>query len=344
MSASIAPEQLKQRLERGLAPLYTIFGDEHLLVLESVDAIVASARARGYAERQVFIAEPGFRWEQLLEAGRSLSLFCANKLIELRIPSGKPGSEGAETIVRYCEQLPENVVSIVTLPRPDRAIANAAWFSALQRQAVSVAAEAVERERLPAWIAHRLKEHGQSADRETLQLLASRVEGNLLAARNEVEKLALLFPSGALRFEDVRHAIMDSGRYDVFALTVAALAGDAVRCNLIVTSLKQEGAAAPLVLWALTEELRALIKIKAGLGAGVPIGQLLREARAWGPRQKWLEAAARRLSVPVLHTCLAHAARIDRMNKGTLAGDSWDELANLALTLAGVSLPLEPAA
>lgn len=344
MSVQGNPEQLKQRLERELAPLYVIFGAEPLLLLESVDAVVAAARKRGYDERQVLTVEPGFRWEQLLEASRSLSLFSSNKLIELRIPAGKPGNDGAEAIICYCERLPENVVTIVTLPRPDKAAMSSTWFAALQRHGVNLAAEPVERERLPAWIANRLNRHGLSADRQTLQLLADRVEGNLLAARNEVEKLALLFPPGTLAFADVRHAIMTSSRYDVLALAGAALAGEAARCHAILLSLKQAGEAAPLILWALTEELRALIKIKSGLGAGAPIAQLLRAARVWGPRQKWLESAARRLPEPVLSACLRHAARIDRMIKGTLAGDGWDELANLALALAGVSLPSELAA
>ena len=328
-------DELERHLARGLAALYVIHGDEPLQSLEAADAIRAKARSQGYAEREVLAAERSFDWSQLAASGASLSLFSSKKLIELRIPGGKPGTEGAAAIVQYCAALVADVLTIVSLPKLDRRAQDTAWFKALAQKGVLINTFQVERAQLPQWIAARLARQKQKADREALQFLADSVEGNLLAAHQEIQKLGLLFPPGELAFEAVRGAVLNVARYDAFKLNEAMLAGDTARLARMLDGLKSEGEAPPKLLWVLSEEIRAVAKVQAGMIAGVDPQQLYRNNRIWGTTHQQLVAdAARRLKAAALAQALRHAARIDRTVKGLARGDVWDELLQLCLRFA----------
>jgi DNA polymerase-3 subunit delta len=340
--ARIDANQLAAHLQRGLGALYVIVGDEDLLRLEAVDRIVAAARKQGYAEREVFTVEQHFDWQALLVSGNSLSLFAAKRIIELRIPQGKTGVDGAAVLQQYAARLPDDAVTIVTLPRLDRSAQNSDWFTALADAGTVIGADPVLREQLPQWIRQRLALNKQEADEPTLAFLVERTEGNLLAARNEVEKLALLFPEGRLDADQVRQAVMDVARFDVYDLAAAMLVGDAQRYRRTLDGLQQEGEAAPLILWSLSNELRTLAALLAGSDGGRPLQDLMREQRVWGPRLGPMQRAVRRLRLGQVHRAIAQAAQVDRMVKGVADGDAWQGLLELGLSLCGVTLTAAP--
>jgi len=329
----IDTEQLAQHLGRGLKPLYTVHGEETLLALEATDRIRRRCQQEGYTEREVLSVESGFDWSQLAMSGNSLSLFATRRLLELRIPSGKPGNEGAETLRRYVADLPPDTVTLVSLPKLERTQQSSGWFEALDATGVVVAANPVTLARLPRWIEGRLALQHQRADEQTLEFLVRRVEGNLLAAHQEVQKLALLFGPGRLEPEQVKDAVLDVARYDVFKLGEALLAADAPRFVRMLNGLRGEGIAPPLVLWAIAEEARALLYVGRGLAAGRALQQLMREARVWGARAEAMPKSVRRFTSRGLEDALVHAARVDRMIKGLSRGDVWDELLQLGLRL-----------
>jgi DNA polymerase-3 subunit delta len=332
----IGTEQLQQHLARDLKPLYAVFGDEELLALEGADRIRARARADGYTERQVLTADSGFKWSELAFAGSSQSLFATRRILELRIPTGKPGTEGGEALQRYCADLPPDTLTLVQLPGLDWRAQKAAWFEALERSGVAVEAKAVSRKALPEWLAGRLRAQNQDADRETLDFIAERVEGNLLAAHQEVQKLALLLPAGTVAHEQVREAVLDVARYDVFNLGEALLEGDVLRLARMIDGLKSEGTAPPLVLWAVAEEIRAIGRVLEAIGSGGTPPQLWRDAKVWGAgHQALMQQHCRRFSREQVEAGIAHAARVDRMVKGLIRGDLWDELLQLCLRFAG---------
>ncbi|MRT31849.1 DNA polymerase III subunit delta [Herbaspirillum sp. CAH-3] len=331
-------DSLDAHLGKSLAPLYVIASDEHLLALEAADKIRRSARANGYTEREVLVVERSFKWGELLAANQSQSLFGDKKLIELRIPTGKPGKDGGQALQDYAANLSPDNLTIISLPKLDWATQKAAWVGALQQAAVYIDIPLVERAQLPAWIGNRLAAQQQSADRPCLDFIADRVEGNLLAAHQEIQKLALLHPPGKLSFEQVQDAVLNVARYDVFKLNEAMLSGDIARLTRMMDGLKGEGEALPLVLWAVTEEIRTLLKLKSGMAQGKPVGALLKEYRIWGPRERLMEPALRRISLATLEQALQEAALVDRMVKGlrarSFAGDPWDALLQLGLKLA----------
>lgn len=331
-------DSLDAHLGKSLASLYVIASDEHLLALEAADKIRRSARANGYTEREVLVVERSFKWGELLAANQSQSLFGDKKLIELRIPTGKPGKDGGQALQDYAANLSPDNLTIISLPKLDWATQKAAWVGALQQAAVYIDIPLVERAQLPAWIGNRLAAQQQSADRPCLDFIADRVEGNLLAAHQEIQKLALLHPPGKLSFEQVQDAVLNVARYDVFKLNEAMLSGDIARLTRMMDGLKGEGEALPLVLWAVTEEIRTLLKLKSGMAQGKPVGALLKEYRIWGPRERLMEPALRRISLAALEQALQEAAQVDRMVKGlrarSFAGDPWDALLQLGLKLA----------
>ena len=333
----IRAEQLEAQLSRSLASVYVIHGDEPLLALEAADAIRAAARARGCDEREVFAVERGFDWSELAQAGATQSLFGGRKIIELRIPSGKPGTQGSAAITSYCERLGKENVTLVTVPRLRKDDQNARWFLALSGAGVVVDVYPVERARLPDWIGARLARQGQRASPEALGYLADRVEGNLLAAFQEVQKLGLLLPKGELSVEQVSGAVANVARYDAYDCTAALLAGDMARYVRVLDGLRSEGESPVFILWALAEELRALERIHLGLDAGRALEQLLRENRIWGERQSLVKAALRRHARTALARALLHAARIDRASKGVGPGEPWDEFIRLGLELVNES-------
>jgi DNA polymerase III subunit delta len=331
-------DALDAHLAKTLAPLYVITSDEHLLALESADKIRRAARAQGYSEREVLSAERSFKWGELLAASQSQSLFGERKLIELRIPGGTPGKDGGQVLQAYAAALNPDNVTLITLPKLDWASQKAAWVTALQQAGVFIEIPMVDRSQLPNWIGARLAAQQQSADRDSIAFIAERVEGNLLAAHQELQKLALLHPPGKLSFEQIHDAVLNVARYDVFKLNEAMLAGDAARLVRMLEGLKGEGEALPLVLWAVAEEIRTLLKLQTGVSQGKPLPALLKEHRIWGPRERLAEAALRRLPLSLLQQALQEAAQVDRMVKGlrakAFAGDPWDALLQLGLKLA----------
>jgi len=331
-------EALEGHLSKGLAPLYVITSDEHLLALEAADKIRRAARAAGHTERDVLTVERTFKWGELLAANQALSLFGDKKLIELRIPGGKPGKDGSAALQAYAKDLSPDNLTLITLPKLDWQTAKAAWVTTLQQAAVYIDIPNIERAALPGWIGMRLSAQGQSADRQSLDFIADRVEGNLLAAHQEIQKLGLLHEPGKLSFEQVHDAVLNVARYDVFKLSEAMLSGDAARLARMLDGLKGEGEALPLVLWAVSEEIRTLLKLKSGMAQGRPLGALLKEYRIWGPRERMMEPALRRVSLPTLEAALQDAAQVDKMVKGlrakAFAGDAWDAMLQLALRVA----------
>jgi DNA polymerase-3 subunit delta len=331
-------DALEAHLAKSLAPLYVISSDEHLLALEAADKIRRTARAQGISEREVLVVERSFKWGELLAANQSQSLFGERKLIELRIPTGKPGKDGGQALQDYVSALSPDNVTLITLPKLDWQTQKSAWVGALQQSGMYIDIPLVERSQLPAWIGARLAAQRQSADKQSIDFIADRVEGNLLAAHQEIQKLALLHPEGKLSFEQIHDAVLNVARYDVFKLNEAMLAGDAARLVRMLEGLKGEGEALPLVLWAMAEEVRTLLKLKAGVAQGRALPVLLKENRIWGPRERMMEPALRRLKLSTLEFALQEAAQIDKMVKGlrakAFAGDAWDALLQLGLKVA----------
>ncbi len=322
-----------------LPPVFVVASDEPLLALEAHDAIRSAARGLGYSERDVLNADARFDWSKLAAAAQGLSLFADKKIVEVRLPGGKPGVAGARALETHALTATDGVMTIVSLPRLERRDRQARWVEALERAGVMVDIESIERPQLPPWISQRLAKQSQSAGRDALEFIADKVEGNLLAAHQEVAKLALLYPAGPLTLEQVTDSVLNVARYDIFQLPVAMLTGDADRVRKTMAGLEAEGEAIPLVLWVITEELRTLLRIKAHVDAGRPFAAAARENRVWGSRERLLERALARMSVRALETALLRAAQIDRMAKGLDAprtdSNVWLELTELAVGISG---------
>jgi DNA polymerase-3 subunit delta len=337
----IKPDQLPAQLQRGLRPLYTVHGDEPLLAQEAADTIRAAARAAGYSERKVFaVSGAHFDWSAVLGAAQALSLFADRQLIEIRIPGGKPGKDGSDALQRYCEALSDDVLTIVQLPRLDGQQLKSAWFSALDRAGASVRVEPVERRALPGWIAQRLAAQGQrvadgEAGQQTLAFFADRVEGNLLAAHQELQKLALLHPPGTLSFEQIESAVLDVARYDVFKLGEAVLGGQVKRALRMLDGLRAAGEAAVLVHWTLASDIQALKRVRDALDSGRPLPLALQEARVWGAKQRLFERVAPALPAHTLAHLLEAASVCDGLVKGLKHPDwplePWEALRRLVL-------------
>jgi DNA polymerase-3 subunit delta len=334
----VRAEDLSDHLQRGVKALYVVHGDEPLLALEAGDAIRAAARAAGATEREVFVVESGFRWDAFLAANLSRGLFGDRKLVDLRIPSGKPGVEGGKALEAYAANPSPDNVTLVTLPRVDRATQSSAWFEALAAAGVTVAVYPVERDALPAWIAARMKRHQQRASPETLAFLADHCEGNLLAARQEIDKLALLLPQGELAHDAVEQAIANVARYDVFQLSESWLAGDAPRVLRILGVLQAEGDAPIPAIWQLVEDVHAIAAVHTMVREGTPMPSAIRNVRVWGKRQSALERAVRRVAPASISSLLLALANLDALSKGLGRGDAWDALTDVALTVCGKPL------
>jgi DNA polymerase-3 subunit delta len=330
----ISTEDLPQHLKRGIGSLYVIHGEALLLAIEAADAIRNAAREAGYTERETLIAEQYFKWGELRNSAQSMSLFSSRKVIDLRIPSGKPGVEGAQALQDHCENLDPDTLTLISLPKLESTAFKSKWFAALEQHGTIISADEVSLAALPAWIAGRLRRQGQSTDADTLKFLADKVEGNLLAAYQEIQKLALLFPEGTLTFDQVKDSVMDVARYDVFKLSEAMLAGDAERYARILDGLRAEGTATVLILWAIAEDIRALAKVSRAMQQSGNLAGALRDARVWGAKQKLIERSVRRFTPTFAERALRQAALIDRLIKGLRQGDVWDELLQLGVRCA----------
>jgi DNA polymerase-3 subunit delta len=344
----LAPHQLGAHLQKGLKSLYTLHGDEPLLIQEALDAIRVAARAQGFSERTSHtVAGAHFDWSEVLAAGGSLSLFADKQIVELRIPSGKPGKEGSPAIQHLAEQSRGNeaTLTLVMLPKLDKLTKNGAWFAALESYGVTVQVEPVERSALPQWIAQRLASQGQRVaageeGQRSLQFFADRVEGNLLAAHQEIQKLGLLFAPGELIFDQIESAVLNVARYDVFKLSESVLAGQHERVQRMLDGLQAEGEAEVLVHYTLAEDIRALKRVKDAMGRGQPLPMALREQRIWGAKERLFERVLPRLSDAKLSELLQSAHLVDGIVKGLKQPDwpvdGWQALHRLALQLCGL--------
>ena len=346
----IAAPQLDNHLQRGLKSLYVLHGDEPLLQQEALDAIRLHAKGLGYTERTSHtVSGAHFDWSEVLAAGGSLSLFSDKQIVEIRIPSGKPGKDGSAALQQLAQQAQgnEDTLTVVLLPRLDKLTKATAWFLALENTGVALQVEPVDRQALPAWIAQRLAVQGQKvqageAGQRTLQFFADRVEGNLLAAHQEIQKLGLLFPSdaanaGVLTWEQVESAVLNVARYDVFKLSEAVLAGHSVRVQRMLEGLQAEGEAEVLVHYTLAEDIRALKRVKDAISQGRPLPMALREQRIWGARERLFERVLPRLSTDALNQLLQSAHQVDGIVKGLKLPqwphNGWQALHRLALQL-----------
>jgi DNA polymerase-3 subunit delta len=347
----LALPQLSAHLEKGLRSLYTLHGDEALLVQEAADAIRAKARSQGYSERSVHVVSGAhFDWSEVLAAGGSMSLFADKQLLEIRIPTGKPGKEGSPMIQQLAQTAEGNdsTLTLFLLPRLDAATKKGAWFGALEQYGVTLQIDSLERAQLPQWIAQRLKQQGQSVaagqeGQNCLQFFADRVEGNLLAAHQEIQKLGLLYPQGELSQAQVESAVLNVARYDVFKLSEAVLAGQVARVQRMLDGLQAEGEAAVLVHYTLAEDIRALKRVKDAMAEGKPLPMALREQRIWGAREKLFERVLPRLSSTRLAQLLQNAHQVDGIVKGLKVADwptdPWQALQRLALRVSSACTP-----
>jgi DNA polymerase-3 subunit delta len=340
---------LKQAAQRGgLKPIYTVWGDEPLLAQEAGDAIRAAAREAGHTERQVHtVAGAHFNWDGLLGESQAMSLFAERQLIEIRIPSGKPGKDGSDALQRYCRspaaEAGGDVLTLVTLPRLDRQQQQSAWFTALDAAGITLRVDPIERKALPGWIAQRLAAQQQEVEAgeaglRALQIFADRVEGNLLAAHQEIQKLSLLYPAGPLSAEQIESCVLRVARFDVFKLSEAIWAGQVARTLRMLDGLESEGEAAVLVHWALADDIRALQRVKQAQLAGKPLPMALREARVWGVKERLFERLLPSLQAPTLAGWVQAAHVCDGLVKGLKHPDwpqePWAGLRRLALMMA----------
>lgn len=326
-------EQLEAHLARGMAPLYVVHGDEPLLTLETVDRLRVEARTQGATERQVLQFEARSDWGQLTAQSATLSLFAEKRLLEIRLPTGKPGVQGAAALEKFAASMNDAQIAIVLLPKLDKTGKSSVWFTALASEGVVIEVPSIERAGLPRWIAQRLARNQQTAPNDALEFMADQVEGNLLAAHQEISKLALLYPTGTLTLAQVQDAVLNVARYGVGQLSEALLAGDLPRCLRIADGLKAEGEGLPLVVWAVSNEVESILRFKQATAAGRHPATLKNELRLWGTREGQVANAARRLGTEALLQATTQLADVDRMAKG-LPGrhgkaDPWEALTHV---------------
>jgi len=340
----LSPAQLPKQLAGTLLPVYAISGDEPLLCQEAADAIRVACKQAGYGERQVLNADTHFDWGRLYEAGASLSLFAEKTLLDVRLPSGKPGDKGTAALLEYLSNPPADKILLLSLPKLDSSTQKSKWCKALAEHKSTgfVQIWPIEAAALPSWISQRLAAAGISADNEATTLLAERVEGNLLAAAQEIEKLKLLEHNGALTVESVQAAVADSARFDVFGLIDSALQGDAAHALRNLHGLRGEGIDSVVILWALARELRTLATLAATQAQGTSLNQAFNSIRPpiWEKRRPLITRALQKQSLNTLSALLCLAAQIDAQIKGQAAGDPWAGLTELCLTLCGKPLYL----
>lgn len=332
-------EELARHLQGQLAPLYLVSGDEPLQVGEAADAIRAAARNAGYATREVFEANAQFDWAGLAAEANALSLFAEQKIIDLRIPTGKPGREGGAALAEYAGNPPPDTLLLLTLPKLDKSQQNTKWFKALDKLGVTLQIWPIKIDELPRWVTQRMRAVGLEPSPEVAQLLADRAEGNLLAARQEIDKLLLLNGPGPVDLEQFSAAVSDSTRYDVFDLVDSALAGDAPRSLRILGGLHAEGIASQLVLWALAREIRALARMAVDAKQSGNLGQAMAAARVWDNRKPLIRGALQRLGPKAWTSLLVRCQQIDATIKSRASSDAWRQFEVLLLNMAGKRLP-----
>jgi DNA polymerase-3 subunit delta len=332
----IRANQLSSHLQKSLAPCYLVTGDEPLLVAEALDNIREAARARGFTSRELHVATAAFDWDQLTASTGNLSLFAEQRIVELRLPTGKPGHAGGQAIVDLVEQAGPELLCIVTGPKLDSNTAKSKWARAIDSKGISLPVWPIGVRELPGWIANRMRQAGLQPDRDAVAMIADRVEGNLLAGAQEIEKLRLLLGEGKVSAADVADAVANSSRYDVYKLTDAAMAGDASRAVKILGGLKAEGVEPVIVMWALTRELRTLATLDDAVCQGHDLGSAMQAARVWNNRQGLVRSCISRHPHGTFHRMLKASGRADAAAKGQRYGDPWQMAADIVVGMARV--------
>ncbi len=330
----IQANQLSSHLKKSLAPCYLVTGDEHLLVAEALDAIRAVARERGFSMRELHVATSAFDWAQLTASSGNLSLFAEQRIIELRLPTGKPGRAGGQAIIELAEQAGPETLFIVTAPKLDRNVAASKWAKTIDQKGVSLSIWPIGVRELPGWIANRMRSAGLQPERDVVTLIADRVEGNLLAAGQEIEKLRLLLGEGPVSVEDVSNAVANSSRYDVYKLADAALAGEATRAVKILGGLRSEGVEPVIIMWALARELRTLSSLDDVIRRGGDLGSAMQKNGVWRNRQGLVRSCIGRHKHGSFHRMLKATGRADAAAKGQRSGDPWQMACDIVVGMA----------
>ena len=329
---NVRPDQLADILNKQLHPLYLISGDEPLQVMESSDRVRAACRRQDYVEREVFDVDASFDWQLLKDEANSLSLFSSRRILDVRIASGKPGREGGQALKEYAANPPEDTVLLITSGKLEAAQKKSAWFKALDQTGVVMQCWPVGPDKLPAWVRQRFQGCAMQASKEVIDYVCQRVEGNLLAAAQEIDKLNLLLGPGAVDIDSVREAVADSSRFSVFELADTALAGDQTRVVRILHGLHAEGIEPILVTWALAKDIRLLAAVSANRDSA---DYALKQAGVWQNRLPLYKSCMARHSADRFKRMLQRCAKIDGITKGQQPGNVWDELQTLGYLLAG---------
>jgi len=332
----LSPEQLPRQLNSQLAPVYFISGDDPLRVMEAADAVRAMARSQGYDEREVLTVEPRYNWNNLTAASGNLSLFSEKRLIDLRLPTGKPGKEGAQALRDFTARQDEDTLLLITAGKLDASARKSKWVQALDQAGVVVFIWPLDADKFPAWVHARMQRKKLAPTPEAVALLAERAEGNLLACVQEIDKLYLLHGEGKIDVDDILDAVTDNSRFDVFDLADSVLAGEGARSCRILNALKGEGIEPVLVLWSLSRDVRQLVNMADPVAQGEAVAKVLARFRVWQNRKEVFSKALNRLPSQACNTLLRRCAELDRVIKGQAAGRPWDELLQLSLQIAGV--------
>ncbi len=328
-------DQLHSALKK-LTAVYLVTGDEPMQQGEAADAIRLAARQAGYDSREVFSVESGFDWGDFALAAESLSLFSDKKILDLRLPTGKPGTEGAKALIEYCQRLPEHTILLITVPKLTAATLKSKWCQAIDKAGVIIQVWPLQGRDLMQWLQARAQQKGMRIETDGIRLLATRVEGNLLAAVQEIEKLYILHGESQISRQAVEDYVADSSRFDVFQLSDCVLAGKLNRALKILNALQAEGIAVAVVIWALARDVRQLIIFKTALASGQSVDAVIKQLRLWDKRKTLLPNAAARMEMKALHQALQLSAKADRQLKGRESGDCWETLLSICQLFAQV--------
>lgn len=331
----IRPEQISGHLQKNLAPIYLLGGDEPLQIQEASDAIRAKARESGYTEREVLNADKGFDWDGLLQATQTQSLFGDKRLLELRLPGSKPGDQGGRALRAYAENPAPDTILLVICGKLESSATRTKWLQSLERAGAFIQVWPVDSGRLPQWVQQRMRSRGLQPSRDAVTLLADRVEGNLLAASQEIEKLLLLHGAGHVDEAAVAASVANSARFNIYGLVDSSLDGKPARMSRMLSGLQGEGVEPTLVLWAFSREIRALSEMAYGINHGKGVEAILAEKRVWDRRKPLIKKALKRHSLSAWHAMQQKCSYIDRVIKGLAAGMVWDEMLQLGMTLSG---------
>ncbi len=334
--AKLRSDQLKKALAKNLAPIYLITGDESLLVQEACDSIRRQANLNGYTERELHHTDAGFQWDHLFNSANSMSLFAEKKIIEIRVHNGKPGDTGSKAIIEYCQSLSDDNLLLLICPKIDKRSQNAKWFKALEKYADIVTVWPIGLQQLPRWVEQRLEAAGLYAERNAIDILCAKVEGNLLAAAQEIEKLKLLVNEKKIDAQTMADAVTDSARYDVFGLVDKAISGNSRAAIASLSGLKGEGTEATLILWALSREIRVITSIKEGLENGKSFELCAKQNGVWENRKPAIKQIVYRLRLKQMYMLIRKSSHADKIIKGSQKGDVWNVLNDIVLALSGI--------